>query len=930
MSMKRTRIWLSSAAAMLALAACSGDHPATAQDIRQKIDRGEFNAAVVLLKASLQADPESAELRLLLGRTLLIQQQPQLAEVEFRKALGSPALRNDVVPLLAESMLGARAAQKLLDEFGSVQLDRPEAQLALQASLVQAYLDLGKDDRADALLTKLLIQAPDKSQLQLLDARRMAAAGNVKGAVDRLNQLVAREPANAAALLLLGDVRSVVDKDDSATLPLYRKVLEVDRSSLAAHSAVITILLRQQDLAAAEQAFADLKKVRPAHPQTRYMEARLALSKSDRKRARELTQQLLAQAPQSVSALQLAALVEMQDGAYTRAESHLSKAANLDKDSVSVRRLLAETYSRSGQPERALATLKPLLDANTADERVLRLAADALMLTGEPERAGELYALAAKAQPDDVQLRTALALVELAKGRTDDGLRALRDIASAQPDDAQTDLVLVGTLLQRRDFSAALRAMDVMEAKKPDAPGIDLIRGRIHLMRNDRAAARSSLERAVAKHPQNYPSMAALALLDMSENRAQEALKRYEVFLATNPPDAVRSLALRGLAGIKFNAKAPQDVVIQHLRDAVAADPMSEPAAVMLVDGLLRGQQVEAAVNAAQTALARLPEAPALLDALGRAQMASGDMRQAGATFAKVIRLRPRSAVAHLRLGQIQMLSGDAKGAVSGYLRALALDPDLAEAQSSLARFAQAKGQLEPVLVAVRQLQREFPTQAFPHRIEGDVHLARRAFDDAVTAYRSGLSKQRAGRLPVRLHRALLSSGNDAEAQRMADAWLKSQPGDQGFLQHVADHAMIEKDYRLAEIYYRKLIAVAPTQFHALNNLAWLLTRSKQPGAVAFAERALNAAPGQVAIMDTLAHALVAERQNAKAVALAEQILAREGSSAGLQLSMAQVYADAGQQAKALELLAVLDKGQASADVKAAAAQLRQKLAPGG
>ena len=59
------------------------------------------------------------------------------------------------------------------------------------------------------------------------------------------------------------------------------------------------------------------------------------------------------------------------------------------------------------------------------------------------------------------------------------------------------------------------------------------------------------------------------------------------------------------------------------------------------IDYLLSRRQASAALAVAQEALAALPDYPLLLAALGRAQIASGDLQQAVSTFKKVTSMQP-------------------------------------------------------------------------------------------------------------------------------------------------------------------------------------------------------------------------------------------------------------------------------------------------
>ena len=81
----------------------------------------------------------------------------------------------------------------------------------------------------------------------------------------------------------------------------------------------------------------------------------------------------------------------------------------------------------------------------------------------------------------------------------------------------------------------------------------------------------------------------------------------------------------------------------------------------------------------------------------------------------------------------------------------------------------------------------------------------------------------------------------------------------------------------------------------ALNNLAWLLLTQKKPGALAYAQRAVAAAPHQPALLDTLAQAHAAEQQIGQAISLQKQALAMRPDDPALRLTLARFYGQAGE-----------------------------------
>jgi Flp pilus assembly protein TadD len=127
-------------------------------------------------------------------------------------------------------------------------------------------------------------------------------------------------------------------------------------------------------------------------------------------------------------------------------------------------------------------------------------------------------------------------------------------------------------------------------------------------------------------------------------------------------------------------------------------------------------------------------------------------------------------------------------------------------------------------------------------------------------------------------------------------------------LVHLADVAISDKDYPLAE---KRLLAALQLQADnaiVLNNLAWVGVQLKRDDALRHAERANSIAPNQPQFMDTWASALSASGDHAKAIELQRKALALRPDNAGLRLNLAKIYVAAGDKSKAKSELAGLAK----------------------
>ena len=135
--------------------------------------------------------------------------------------------------------------------------------------------------------------------------------------------------------------------------------------------------------------------------------------------------------------------------------------------------------------------------------------------------------------------------------------------------------------------------------------------------------------------------------------------------------------------------------------------------------------------------------------------------------------------------------------------------------------LALATGKTADALAIARNVQKQRPKEAIGYLLEGDVRASGKHWTEAIAAYRTGLKQTPSTELAVRLHDALLVSGNATEADKAANEWLKAHPKDAAYRLHLGDIATARKDYPAAAQHYRSVVDQQPENALALNNLAW-------------------------------------------------------------------------------------------------------------
>ncbi len=892
--------------ATLLLAACGGKDPAElVGSARSLIDKGEHKTAIIELKSALQEAPEMGEARFLLGKSLLASGDVAGAAVELRKALDLRVDDNEVVPELARALYLQGDYQRLLEQFGQTVLSQPLAEADLKVTLARANGGLGKREQARRAIEAALKAMPEYGPAKIFEARLQADTGDIDGALAALGKQLERTPQDAEGWQIKGDLEMYGKRDLDAALAAYRQAIAVRPNHVTSHSGAIAVLLAKGDAAGAKAQLEGLQKILPKHPQTLYYTASVALLAKELDKAKEAIDQMLRVAGDSPRALQIAGAVEFERRAWPQAEAHLSKALQLDPKLSVARRLLAGTYLQRSEPTKALSTLQPLLELPNPPSAIYMLKAQAHLQAGDIVEAEKAFATASKIDPNDKRNRTALAVSRVIGGDPDEGLAELRSLAS-DSDSTVADLPLISTLVRKKDLKGAMAAIDALEKKQPDKPVAANLRARLLLQQGDKAGAEKAFRRALEIQPTFFPAASALAQMALLDKRIDDAKKILDEFLAKSPAS---TQALIASAALQARTGAAREQILAMFEKAIKQSPTDATPRLALVNYQLNTQDFKGALGTAQQANAALPDSPPLLDALGRAQAASGDINQALASFGKLAQMLPTSAAPHLRVADVQWAAKNPDAAIQALKRALSVDADNLQAQRTLIDAYLATDKPADAIAMARQVRQQRPQRDVGYLLEGGIEAAQRRWPQAITIYREGLKAvPDSTDLATRLHVALGASKQEAEAAQMAADWLRKHPSDAGFRFYLGDVALARKDLASAETHYREVLKVQPENALALNNVAWLMAQGKKPGAVAMAEKAVALLPDRPVIMDTLAQALAAEGQKDKAVDIMRQALRLEDKNPQLRLNLARLLVDAGDKAAAKTELEALAK----------------------
>ena len=896
-------------AAMIALPVVSGCDrigSSTPQQHIQKaknfLDKGDQRASIIELKSALQQSPDNAEARLLLGEIYIKAQQGKDAEKELLRAQKLGVDEESIKVLLGQALLLQESYERVLNEVTPSSRTSPKNMAKIQQLHGEAQLGLGRLEQGCEQFKQSAQTDPAYVPTYWGLARCAAATKDFDHAKALLEQALKLDARNADTWMWLGKLAQVRN-DPKAAEAAYSGVLKITPDHVDARLSLAFLHLSAGKFDTAQAEIGAARKVAPHNLRAKYLQALLAFRQAKYAAARDSLQEVLKDAPGHPPSVLLSGMVSYELGNYEQATQNFTKVLSQFPNSEYARKGLAATWLKTGQPARALDTLKPLLTAENQDLSVLAMAGEASLQAHEPAQARDYLQKAKAIDPKNAKLRTALSVSHMAAGDAARSMAELESATAEDPGQSVADTLLILTHLRNSEFDKALAAINVLEKKTPNNPAVYNFRGAAYAGKKDFANARKNFEQVLTLNPAYSEAAMNLAQLDLQEKNPQAARKRYEAVLARDKNNLPALLALVNLASDKKEA-------VSLLERAAQASPSALQPRRLLAEHYLRNNEAQKALNLAREAQTANPDNADALDLLGATQLAAGETENALASYQKLARLAPKSPLAHYKLASLQAAAKNLDAAKSSLRLALELKPGYLEAQAALISLELRAEKPAEALKIARQVQQQNPKMSAGFVFEGDIHIGQKQYDQATKAYEKAFALDKSGLIAVKLHQAQSLAGGVKNADTRLLQWLKEQPKDAATRAYMAQAYMTRGQDKQAIEQYQILLQGAPGNLLALNNLAWLYHRAKDPRALAMAEQAYKLEPDAAFITDTLGWILFEQGKTARAIELLQKAVSLASTNPEIGYHYAVALAKAGDRQKARKQLeAVLASG---------------------
>lgn len=833
------------------------------EQAKSSLDAGEYNEAIIQLKNAVKVNPNSAEGRYLLGELYVNVGSGAAAEKELQRAGELGVAGDAIVLLMGDALLQQGKADEVIKRHQVNDADPLQIKLNNSIVIAEAYFQKGDFAAAKEWFTKAQ-ELSVNDERTLLGLARLAIVerdyGRAQSLIDAATGGAGKQ--SQRAWITLADLKRAQNSPEEI-IAAYKQASELSKSKqdyfyFVAMRGVITEYLQQNNPQKAEAELDILKKSFykeqfPDSVELNQIRATLAYEQKKYDVAADLAGKVLKADENHLGATLLMGAIDVIQGRSEQAEVHLSKFLAQSPGNIMARKLLAYVQMNRGHSDAAVDTLTPAVKGVSPDSELLALIAGASLRAGDPKKSAEYYQQALDKKGDSSDLRMGLAQSLVGSGEFEKAIAELNKIKGEEGKFFAAELGIAETRIKEKNYPAALESLKSLEKSDTANPLPVSLQGTVHSLMGDEAKAKAEFQRALKVKPGYGPAARSLALMEIRAGNNTAAKQLYEAALKDSPKEFT---VLYDYAQLEMGAGQYKHAE-ELLKKARELDKDKAKSAVMLARLNLRQ-------NNPAGALAELRDAgdarnPAVLAEMGNAQMMLKEYVNAKDSYKKLTQVVPGSALAYYLLHTAHLASGEVKEANSALSISLQKDGKYIPSLTAAVSMALNENALPQARERLKKLEVLVPTSDAVALLKADLTMREKRFPQAITLYGELYKRNPNAELAQKLAQAHWSNGDRKAALAVLGDTAKKQPKNSTLQYALATAHQEMGDTARAVEAYQAAIRLDGKNVVALNNLAWLLKDSDLAKAREYAEKALELAPDNKAIKDTLAE--ISKRQ---------------------------------------------------------------------
>jgi tetratricopeptide (TPR) repeat protein len=602
----------------------------------------DFDGALKEMQQALSIDPRSS-FQANLGAIQAARGNLPEAEAAFRQAVAT-----DPKSVTAHVALGQFlwSAGKLADAEGAFKaaVGVDSANELANRALAAFYLRSNRAPEAEPYLRRAA-DSSGTADARFALADYYVASRRPADAVGVLETLSTEPRYWAHARARIADIQH----SEGRTADAFRTVDEVVTKQPALAAARVVrgrLLLADGRLDEALRDAHEAVKLDPRNAEAHYLLGTIQEAKRDVDAAAASYAEVLRLNPRASVAQVRLAMIEMQRNGLPAAVQLAEQAAAAQPGNLTAQLVLARSLLARGDVDRASAVTGSLLDR----------------------------------APKSAVVQNQAGMLALAKGDKAGARAAFEEALSLDDRLVEPLSALVGLDLQEKEPGRARARIEQRLQKTPSASSVLALAGRTWAATGDAAKGEQLLRRAIDADPANLDAYSWLAGLYVFGRKFDQAVAEFDNLAARQP----KAVGPPTMAALVLQAQGKEAEARRRLERLVESNPHAAVAANNLAWMYAsRGEQLDRALQLAQSAKAEIPDHPEVNDTLGFVYLKKQLPSLAIPPLRLAVEKDPTNPAFHYHLGLAYSQTGDKASARQALEQALKLKPDFDGAEDA-------------------------------------------------------------------------------------------------------------------------------------------------------------------------------------------------------------------------------------------------------
>jgi putative PEP-CTERM system TPR-repeat lipoprotein len=860
------------------------------EDALKSFHQQNYDETIIHLKNALKEDTDHIPSRLLLAQTLIAQGKGEMAETELYDLQASGVDFNQIVALLAQSLILQNKYKQVLEIATSGYRGNHIESLILFAR-GQAYLGLNQLRQAEQAFNETLKLEPDY-QLAMLGIAQVAmnqndfakANSNVDKALSLYEPLI-------NAWIMKSTLYQMQGLNDKA-LTTIDKAIKKNPEHLQARLNRATQYISSENWLGAKQDLDYILAKIPLEPRAKYLRAvvsaKLGNDEDSKTKLNEVIVTLNSIPDdvmmQNPSYLFLAGVTNFNFGNLEDAYHYFQNYLTIKENDYNSLRYIAIIELKQGKPENAKNLLSKATVYYPDSPALMSLLGISLMELGKIEQAKYYFEKVVSLTPGYADSLSNLAQNEILAGNYSQAISNLLDAKKSDGNSTSITLLLIEAYLKTKQFDKA----KVLTKKLTDAQPLNSYFQQQHGIAlgfsGEIAEARKAFEQAITIQPNNTEAIIHLVRMEFIEQGPEQAIELLTSKLKAQPNNV--SLIVE-LADMQMKNNQP-DLALPLYQQAFDYDNQNSFTLTKLVDYFSVTGTPHKAEPILLAYLQKHPKNSEIKIKLGYLYGALNKPLKAIQAFESAVTDSVDRTKTYMLLAQAQLKIDNRDEAIKSLNKATAWDEKRIEPLMMLFPITLSQKDYIRAEQVIYTLNKLIPEQDVVDILSAQLFFAKNEFVQAEQSYRKALKKYQSRKSTLGLFNALNKQQKYKESQLLIEKWIESHPQD-----ILADIALAES-YALQEklpkslALYQSMIDKYRRMPILLNNAANIaLQLGELPLAAELANEAYQKAPKNPSVIDTLAWIKTKQNQRTDAISLYREALVVDYDNAEIKYHLA-------------------------------------------